>query len=441
MRRPGRASAATFLAVFFVAALLFAPACAGPEAQPAQSPPPWTGAAGAPATRHELVQAAFDEAVAAVADGSLKGWRAALPVDSLTPDVCLDLDTVFAHLEAVRPRPARVIVEPIPGRELSYSVRFVGGLGRAGPPDRILAERVLRVTPALGLAAAAGDESVAAESSGAVPAIRLSADETPPAVSMLGIMAFRRPRILSVGGVTVVYEKPWRQRAAALAEGARAARGRVAGLYGVGAARPVAVFVYGSRDQVMEALGVAPGVIDARIKYFSHPAVRRAHDLWSPTDIGVIAPALNGSEGWAPVMLQHEVAHAYTLGWFFDRAHAPDFLQEGLAVAAEERHDWSALKQALAHGGLSLPVRDAIALGDIWSGRSTEDVRVLYSAAGAMVDFVLERSGGAALRRWVRGIADGDLSHAEIAAQTERHLGLDWAVFEAGWRDHVERLP
>jgi hypothetical protein len=215
----------------------------------------------------------------------------------------------------------------------------------------------------------------------------------------------------------------------------------VAALYGVDAQRSLVVFVYGSREQVMDALGAAPGVIDPRIKYFSHPAARVAHDLWSPTDVGVIAPALNGSESWAPVMLQHEVAHAYTLGWFFDMEHAPDFLQEGLAVAAEGSHDWSALKAALVDGALSPAVRDAIALGDIWSGRSTEDVRVLYSAAGSMVAFILGRWDAPTLRRWVRGVADCDLSHEEIAAETRRHLGLGWSAFEAEWRKHVERLP
>ena len=103
-------------------------------------------------------------------------------------------------------------------------------------------------------------------------------------------------------------------------------------------------------------------------------------------------------------MLQHEVAHAYTLGWFFDTAHAPDFLEEGLAVAAEESHDWTRLKNALAGDGLDRRLADAIALGDIWSGRETEDVRVLYSAGGSLVEFILQRWGRGELRRWVRQV-------------------------------------
>jgi len=364
-----------------------------------------------------------------------------LPVDGETPALRRDLGALYTKLAAVRPRAVRAIVEPIPGRDGYYSVRLVGGLGRAGPPDRILAERVLQVRGRLGVVVALGDTSLSADSSPALRAVRVVADDTPPAVAAQGIMAFHKPRVAVIDDVTVVYEKAWRLRAAELAGHAAAARTHVAALYGVDAQRSLVVFVYGSLEQVMDALGAAPGVIDPRIKYFSHPAARVSHDLWSPTDVGVIAPALNGSEGWAPVMLRHEVAHAYTLGWFFDTEHAPDYLQEGLAVAAEGGHDWSALKAALADGALSPAVRDAIALGDIWSGRSTEDVRVLYSAAGSMVDFILVRWDPATVRRWVRGVADCDLSREDIAAETRRHLGLGWAAFEAEWREHVERLP
>lgn len=453
MRRASRQSSGTLLSIAAILVLLAVSGCAaggGPTATPVGSLQPspssagssaWSGAAATPATQLDRVRAAFGEAAAAVTRRSLVAWRAALPVDNEASGLEDDLEALYTKLAAVRPRAVRAVVEPVPGREGYYSVSFVGGLGRAGPPDRILAERVLQVQGHLGVVVALGDTSLSAESSPALSAVRVVADDTPPAVAAQGVMAFHKPRVAVIDDVTVVYEKAWRLRAAELAGHAATARSRVAGLYGVDAEDPLVVFVYGSRDQVMDALGAAPGVIDPRIKYFSHPAARMVHELWSPTDVGVIAPALNGSESWAPVMLQHEVAHAYTLGWFFDTEHAPDFLQEGLAVAAESSHDWSALKAVLADGELSPAVRDAIALGDIWSGRATEDVRVLYSAAGSMVNFILGRWDGATLRRWVRGVADSDLSHGEIAAETRRHLGLGWAAFEAEWREHVERLP
>ncbi|MBM3146531.1 MAG: hypothetical protein FJ000_01405 [Actinobacteria bacterium] len=453
MRPVSRRSAGILLSIATILVLLAVSGCAGrgvPTATPvgALQPSPssggtsaWSGAAATPATELDRVRAAFDEAAAALTRRSLAAWHAALPVDGDASDLKGGLDALYTKLAAVRPRAVRSVVEPIPGRDGYYSVSIVGGLGRPGPPDRILAERVLQVRGRLGVVVALGDTSLSAESSPALSAVRVVADDTPPAVAAQGIMAFHRPRVAVIDDVTVVYEKAWRQRAAELAGHAAAARAHVAGLYGVDTEHPLVLLVYGSREQVRDALAAAPGVIDPRIKYFSHPAARKAHDLWSPTDVGIIAPALNGSESWAPVMLQHEVAHAYTLGWFFDTEHAPDFLQEGLAVAAEGSHDWSALKAVLAHGELSPAVRDAIALGDIWSGRPTEDVRVLYSAAGSMVDFILERWDPATVRRWVRAVADSDLSHEEIAAATRRHLGLGWAAFEAEWREHVERLP
>lgn len=422
--------------------------CAGETATPVSpSPSAWVGAAAAPAGQEELVRSAFDDAAAALSAGDLAAWRAALPVDEDAAGVRRNLDGVFAHLAPLRPRAAAAVVRPVPGRAGYYTVRFTGAVGRAGPRDRILAERVLQLREAFGLAAAVGDETVSAAdpatassataASAALPPVRIVADDTPAAVLRQGVMAFHRPRLLSVPGVAVVYEKSWRLRAAELAGHAAAARAHVARLYGVNASRTVALFVYGSRAQVMDTLGAAPGVIDSRIKYFSHPAARAADELWAPTDVGVVAPALNGSESWAPVMLEHEIAHAYTMDWFYETAHAPDFLQEGLAVAAESSHDWSSLQAALADEGLPLPLPDAIAVGDIWSGRPTEEVRVLYSAAGSLVGFVRHRWGATVLRRWVRDVADSDLSAESIADLTERHLDMRWTAFELAWRAYV----
>jgi len=84
---------------------------------------------------------------------------------------------------------------------------------------------------------------------------------------------------------------------------------------------------------------------------------------------------------------------------------------------------------------------DAIALGDIWSGRDTEEVRVLYSAAGSLVDFILERWGRAELRRWVVQVSDSDLGREAIADVTKRRFGIGWSAFEADWKAYVEQLP
>jgi hypothetical protein len=495
VRRDRSAASVVRLCLLAAALLCFLPAgCGDPGAGDVWPKPsaPSTSAVSA-ADELLLVQRTLDEALAALESGDLASWRGALPVgehdpsegsvsadvdpsdgDGPTPsagpslvlspspsvkasggnaspspspsggavtDARLlreDLDAVFAHLAPLKLRAPHAVVRAVLGRPHFYSVRFTALIGLAGPPDRILAERILRVQvdqdapPGL-----SGDSAVSSPVAGAV---RIVADDTPPEVLRQDVMAFNRPRVIVRRGLVLVYENAWRARAAKLAPLADAARAHVSAKYGVDADRPAVVFLYASRDQVMLALAALPGQVDPRIKYFSHPAPRVADRLWSPTDVGVVAPALNGVEGWAPYMLQHEIAHAYTLGWFFDTAHAPDFLEEGLAVAAEESHDWMRLQDALAGDGLHPPLADAIALGDIWSGRETEDVRVLYSAGGSLVDFVLQRWGRGELRGWVRQVADSDLSRQAIADITKRRFGMSWPAFVADWRTYVEEL-
>ncbi len=477
------AAAAALVPVAFAAATLVA-GCGepgGPQGSPQASISPTPSISAAVETH--LVQTAFDTAFEAVQQKDLEAWRAALPVGAVTdagaspsptasaatsPDdgsespagslsgesedgdgptaatfgvtdpqvLRQDLDGVFAHLAPLKLRAPHAVVVAVAGRPHYYSVRFTGLIARAGPPDRVLAERIVKVE----VEAPASPASGAGAGAAGTGAVRIVADDTPPEVLRQNVMALNKPRVLVQDGVVLVYENAWRLRARKLAPLAEAARNHVAGMYGVDAGRPAVVFLYATRDQVTLALAAQPGQIDERIKYFSHPAPRVADRLWSPADVGVLAPALNGVEAWAPYMLQHEVAHAYTLGWFYDTAHAPDFLEEGLAVAAEDSHDWTKLQTTLAGDGLHPDLIDALALGDIWSGRKTDQVRVLYSAGGSLVDFIVQRWGRNELRRWVRQVADSDLSHEAISEITRRRFGSGWSAFEADWEAYVEKL-
>lgn len=387
------------------------------------------------ADEQRAVRLGFAAACDALARGDERGWREAL---SATSAVRGSLDDVFGHLAPLGLTAPSAEVSAVPGREHAYLVQFTGSLGAAGPHDRLLAERVLIVHTDC---AANETGTAAASRAPEQPAIRCVADDTPPAVLRQHVMAFAKPRLMASPGVVVVYEKAWRTRATRLAEQARAARRVVGQLYGLEGGRTVVLSIFASRAQVVAALGAGDGEVDDRIKYFAHPAPSVSGDLWSPVDVGVVAPALNGLEDWAPVMLRHEIAHAYTLGWFFGTAHPSEFLQEGLAVAAEGARDWSALKRTLAANELDPPLCDAIALGDLWAGRETEDVRILYSAAGALVHYVRERWGREVLHRWTVAVCQTTLSADEIAVATKAVLGVTWDRFVSGWRAYVEALP
>jgi len=380
----------------------------------------------------KAVEGACVRAATAVDDRQRAAWRVAFAAED--EEVRDDLDEVFEHLTQLRVSGTTVRAEQVPGRPGVYDVTVSGRLGDGGPPDRLLAERVLEFGARVG---ADGAE------------VRVTADDTPEAVRSQYVMAFHQPRLLRESGVVVVYERAWRERAGRLAGPAAQARDRVLALYGAdgvaatseGGGRQLTLFVYGSADHVRRAFAAVPDQIDARIQFFSHPPVLAGDEPASPTDIGVVAPALSGDGAATALMLEHEVGHAYTMEWFFGTTHSPDFFLEGLAVAAEGTHVWWPLRSALAAGDLEPPLADAVALGDIWSGRETDDVRLLYDAAGSLVMYLLDGWGVETMRAWMQGVADSDLSEESLAAEATKHLGVDWSELRAGWRAYVEQLP
>jgi len=408
-----RRSAVVLAAVLGALALGCGQGAGAPAALPSGSPTAARAVTGAEAAR------LLGAGCAAVMARDAGAWKAATPASGVA--VRAALDRVYAHLAPLTWRGLRADATPVPRQPGVFDVRLVGALDPAGPPDRVAAELVL----------AFGRD-------GSGPFV--AADRTPKEVAVEGLLALQQPRELRRAGCVVVFERTWRARAAGLAKLVPAARAAVLRFYDLHDAAPLALFIYSSGSEVTDSVGMRPDQVDHRIKFFSHPVRRVAAKPWSPTDVGVVAPALIGQQAWAPTMLRHEIAHAFTLSWFFHTAHAPDFLQEGLAVAVEGSRSYAPLQQDLLSGGPSIPLLSGMQTGDIWSGRSSDEVRLAYSEAGATVLYVRERWGVTRLRRWVHEMADCDQSDAAIKRVVRRDLGLSWPAFLRGWRAYVLSL-
>jgi len=448
-RRPSLAAPAAALCVAL--AVVGTVGCTGDGAAGPPSPASTPSAKERAAIGFERqVTAQLRRAMAALAAGDLDAWRAATPA---TPAVRERLDAVYRRLAPLRLGELAAHVHAVAGDEDVFDVRITGRTGTAGPPDRLVSEVLLRTVPLrdagrlgfqlfeLGADGSSQEDSGSPSPSSASGAeAAFVEDVTPPKVAEQYFMAFLHPARLDVDGCVVIYERAWRQRAATLGNLALEARARVRQRYRLRDHRAIALFVYGTRSQAFNALGLYSSEIEERLSYYTSSPDRVASRAWPLGDVSVVAPALNGAEGWARTMLEHEVTHAYTFAWFTDLAHRPDFLSEGLAVAGQRQQDYAPLKQALATGGLDQPLADAIAVGDIWGEPDTDAVRLDYQAAGATVAFVLDGWGAARLRGWVTAVADSDLSREAIAGATRRELGVSWRVFQRRWRAYVQAL-
>ena len=287
-----------------------------PTAATEESPAPRTSAG--PATQAQMTAAAA-RATAALKARDAAAWQAALPAVGAARR---SVDSLFRHLVRLPWTEVRVIAEPVEGLPGRFYVGAVGELGGADPPDRIMARRVYDAVVRDGRLA-------------------LRDDVTPRDIRGQQMMAFEQPVAVQRNGLVVIADKAEQAAAEELARAGGPARDRLE-LLGLSSRKPVVVYYYASRRQLLRSLGEDPG--EARIRFFSRVHVHLDHTRTWTRDIGVLGPALAGRESWMPRMLAHELTHAYTSDWFSGTRHAPTLLAEGLATAVEGGRSFQPLR-------------------------------------------------------------------------------------------------
>jgi hypothetical protein len=369
------------------------------------------------APRAAEVRAALRRAAAALRAGDRAAYDAALPASGR--DARQAVAELYRHLAELPWTSLRLSADPMPGHPGRYDVRAAGEVGGAVPTDRIMADRVLETGVLRGRVVVVGDV-------------------TPRGVADQYVMAFSRPVVVRGAGVIVIADRRERATADVLARAGREARRRLA-LLGIRSRAPVVVYCYDSHRELRRALGGGPA--DARIRFFSRSPDRLGGKETWMRDVGVLGPALKGKEAWAPMMLAHELTHAYTARWFAHAKHAPTFLAEGLATAVEGGRSYQPLRADLAASASAYPIEDALAAGSLWQGNPTGRVRLAYLEGGSLVLYILDRWGLADLRAFVTAVSDSDLSRAGLDHASRASLGVGWRKLRAGWAAFVQTLP
>jgi hypothetical protein len=362
------------------------------------------------------VQAVFDEAADALLARDRQAWDAALPASGDASD---GVAALYRRLSRLPWTSLRLVAEPVRGRSGRFYVGAVGAVGGADPADRILARRVFD-------ASLRGDRVV------------LLDDVTPPDVRGQQVMAFDRPLVVRRNGLVVIADKREQAGAEALADAGDPARDRL-DLLGITADEPVVVYYYASRRQLFRSLGEDPGA--RRIRFFSHAPTRLSDESTWTRDIGVLGPALDGKESWAPRMLAHELTHAYTARWFAETRHAPTLLAEGLATAVEGGRSFQPLRDDLDAPRSAYPLEKALRARSLWEGNRIEKVRLAYLEGASLVLYVLDRWGLRELREFVTAVSDSDLTRKGLDRAARDSLGVSWKDLRSGWAWFVQTLP
>lgn len=412
--RPLLIAAAAVLAVAVVALVVVGtvlPLTAGDEAPAAAARPPREGAL----TAREM-QAAAGRATQALRARDAAAWAAALPASGR---VRRSVDSLYRHLVRLPWTSVRVVSEPVAGHPGRFYLGAVGELAGTDPPDRIMARRVYDVVARDGR-----------------PVLR--ADVTPKDVRGQQVMAFDKPVAIRRNGLVVIADKDEQAAAEELARAGAPARDRMK-LLGLTPRRPVVVYYYASRSQMLRSLGEDPG--ESRVRFFSRAPVH-LHDAQTWTrDVGVLGPALAGNESWTPQMLAHELTHAYTTSWFEDAKHAPTLLAEGLATAVEGGRSFQPLRDDLAAAASVYPLEKALRARSLWEGNATAKVRLAYLEGASLVLYVLDRWDLRHLKAFVHAVSDSDLSGKELDAAARQSLDVSWDELRSGWESYVQTLP
>jgi len=362
--------------------------------------------------RHQFSQAA--DALRASDRNAFLQW---LPADGSPASVKArkDLAAVFDTLARLPWRSFRFVVTPDAAFDGVYRVEGSGQLGAAGPPDRLAVVRYLRLK-------GVNDMAV------------VTADVTPANLRRRYLMALHDPVVLQRPGLIVLADRWARDRGHEVMAAAVRGRPRLAAL-GIGTRPTVLVTVFGSAEDVSDALGLKAAT--ARMVFFSYPSLRVADGQWPTWDVGVMGPWLRDDGASVEDTLAHELAHAYTARWFAGDKRPPSLLVEGIAQAAEGLPELSLLRREVATGDQLWPLPESFASTDVWEGAGSEGVALGYEIGGSLVDYVVSRWGAGRLRPFVRAVAAAEPTEAGMDEALSGALGVTWRQFYDGWRHHV----
>jgi hypothetical protein len=368
-----------------------------------------------PATVAQMTAAAA-RATQALRARDAAAWAAALPASGRARR---SVGSLYRHLVRLPWTDVRIVAEPVDGHPGRFYVGAAGELAGTDPPDRIMARRVFDVSTRGGR-------------------LMLRADVTPKDIRGQQVMAFDKPVVVRRNNLVVIADKAQQAAAERLAAAGAAARTRLE-LLGLTSRKPVVVYCYASRGQMLRSLGEDPG--EARVRFFSHAPIHLSHERIWTRDIGVLGPALAGNEAWTPQMLAHELTHAYTTGWFDGVRHAPTLLSEGLATAVEGGRAFQPLRDDLAASTSSFPLEQALRARSLWKGNAIGKVRLAYLEGASLVLCVLDQWDLARLKAFVRAVSDSDLSDEGLDAAARESLGVSWDELRSGWESFVQTLP
>ena len=374
-------------------------------------------AATAPSVGAAQVRSWIDAGLPALRARHLAAWEAALPARGRVARRALA--DLYGHLAPIPWTGLRTLVSPISGQRGVFDVRFDGRPGGAGPPQRVVAERLLVVGRVGGRLVATGDQS-------------------PAGIRDEYLMAFRTPHAIVRNGAVVVFDESWRPLAEQLAGDMPQARADVHAVLGVTGDRPIVIFVYSSSTEVADYLGQSAA--QKREQFFARLPTTTSSTPWWPTDVGVLASALTPADPWTVHMLAHEVTHTLTWRWFYGTAHAPPLLLEGMATAVEGARSYLPLRVEVAAGNRSMPLITAFARPDLWTGVAMARVTLAYLEGGALVKYILADWGKAAVRRFCVDVANSTLTGPAIKQVVHDDFHVSWATFYAGWKSYVMTL-
>ena len=249
-------------------------------------------------------------------------------------------------------------------------------------------------------------------------------------------MALHDPVVLQRPGLIVLADRWARDRADEVMAAAVRARPRLAAL-GIGTRPTVLVTVFGSAEDVSDALGLRAATRAPRLLLLS-VAARRGRRTGPRTTSASWAPGCATSARRVDDVLTHELAHAYTVRWFAGDEHPPSLLVEGIAAGGGGPSGAVVFcVEEVATGDQLWPLPESFASADVWEGADSEGVGLGYEVGGSLVDYVVSRWGAGQLRPFVQAVAAAEPTEAGMDEALGGALGVTWRQFYDGWRRYV----